>query len=187
MNVSCKLSCGVGECSAFACVDQEPSCKALAANGECSQNPSFMHVKCRRSCNVDGCVKGMLCTNRHKLCSSWASQNECTKPYYQAYCMVSCGVCIEGTYLESLTAKSNGWILPSGLETTCECGNVQAASEVPIPLTESLALFPFASCYYQKYLDACGLPVLTSSKVDDKALRKVAVVVNKIMQVRPLL
>ena len=34
------------------CDDQDPSCAAWAATNECSNNPAYMHLSCRRSCGL---------------------------------------------------------------------------------------------------------------------------------------
>lgn len=58
-------------------------------------------------------------------------------------------------------------------------------SSFPEPLAESIAAFG-GSAFYAKYVDACGLPILSSAKVADAALLEAAAVVTKLMQVRPL-
>src|SRR5437867_6494838 len=59
--------------------------------------------------------------------------------------------------------------------------SVPAVTPVPDSLRQSLNLSPF----YQKYLDAGGLPVLGSTNVSDNALREAAWIVQHMLSIHP--
>ncbi|CAH1802796.1 unnamed protein product, partial [Owenia fusiformis] len=73
------------------CVDNNAHCPSWAQNGECSSNPGYMLVNCKRSCN--SC--GGTCVDNDANCQSWARNGECqSNPGYMLVnCKLSCNSC----------------------------------------------------------------------------------------------
>jgi len=74
------------------CADKNTKCAAWAKIGECSKNPAYMHVSCKKSCNK--CKTSKNCTNNNQYCDDWASKGECKKN--PAYMLVSCKKACKG-------------------------------------------------------------------------------------------
>lgn len=82
------------------CQDIGPHCAWWKSQGECTTNPKYMHVNCKKSCNVcegegGGGTGGGNCADKHTRCSYWASRGECQRnPNYMLInCMESCEKC----------------------------------------------------------------------------------------------
>ena len=89
------------------CRDSNDECSSWAASGECTLNPSFMHVNCRLSCNVCSTVRqGGAAVAADELaacgdvgskqdCEYWTSMGECTanQLFMNEKCRRSCGLC----------------------------------------------------------------------------------------------
>ncbi|XP_015775278.1 PREDICTED: coagulation factor VII-like isoform X3 [Acropora digitifera] len=73
------------------CVDKSGSCSAWAGNGECTRNPSYMKINCKRSCGI--CTA--RCEDSRYECSGWANRGACARnpSYMRTYCKKSCGLC----------------------------------------------------------------------------------------------
>ncbi|XP_063429761.1 uncharacterized protein LOC134712290 isoform X1 [Mytilus trossulus] len=81
---------GTGDCS-----DSNPSCQSWAARNECSRNPEYMLVNCKKSCNKCSGTGGSLCEDNNRNCRSWASMGECSNNpgYMLQNCKKSCNSC----------------------------------------------------------------------------------------------
>lgn len=73
------------------CVDKSGSCSVWAGNGECTRNPSYMKINCKRSCGI--CTA--RCEDSRYECSGWANRGACARnpSYMRTYCKKSCGLC----------------------------------------------------------------------------------------------
>merc|ERR1719221_1867116 len=117
---SCRLSCGVcsgpptpvptpapSQAPTPSCTDDDASCEAWAAMGECENNPAFMLASCRLSCGVCSGPPTPVptpattqaptpsCTDDNASCEAWAAMGECeNNPVFMLdSCRLSCGVC----------------------------------------------------------------------------------------------
>ncbi|KAL3846996.1 hypothetical protein ACJMK2_017936 [Sinanodonta woodiana] len=74
------------------CADQHQYCSSWSNAGECTKNPGYMHVYCKKSCSV---CSSQSCSDQNELCSSWANTGECSKNpgYMLNSCKKSCHVC----------------------------------------------------------------------------------------------
>jgi prolyl 4-hydroxylase len=73
------------------CQDTSDSCVAWAKSGECNSNPGYMHLNCKRSCNICTCVD--LDVER---CPHWAYHNNCAgdqETFMYIKCIKSCKAC----------------------------------------------------------------------------------------------
>ena len=50
----CKLRLVLYTFAGSSCKDNNKSCSGWAANGECTKNPGYMLVNCKKSCNKCG-------------------------------------------------------------------------------------------------------------------------------------
>ncbi|XP_066304114.1 uncharacterized protein [Branchiostoma lanceolatum] len=101
------------------------------------------------------------CSDSSKWCPNWARDGQCeSNPGWMLpNCPLSCGVCHPDLPHECLTTKrGRSW-------DTWECSNV---TNVPDEVRAELNLDTF----YQKYLHAYGIPILSSSLLPDDALRR---------------
>lgn len=100
------------------CFDRNPAveCAAWAAEGECSRNPVFMRVHCRKSCHL--CVDSHKapaaieevqspakaaaaaaaaapCEDKSTSCAAWTKAGECqrNRKFMHAECRSSCDLC----------------------------------------------------------------------------------------------
>ncbi|XP_057316847.1 low choriolytic enzyme-like [Hydractinia symbiolongicarpus] len=82
---NCKKTNGGG---ATVCTDSNENCGYWAVNGECTINPNYMLINCKRSCRD---VLG----DKDKNCAYWAGKGECqSNPTYMLVnCKKSCNVC----------------------------------------------------------------------------------------------
>ena len=62
-----------------ACQDDEPDCKEWAREQHCKENPGYMHVHCRRSCNrcAGVSIVDRNCADKSNFCGQWAAVGEC--------------------------------------------------------------------------------------------------------------
>merc|ERR1712168_1205139 len=82
------------------CSDLNRHCADWARKGECTKNPGYMKVYCKRSCGLcpggggggSGCAG---CRDQNRNCRHWASIGECRRnpAYMRVYCRYSCRVC----------------------------------------------------------------------------------------------
>ncbi|BFZ06572.1 hypothetical protein BsWGS_09611 [Bradybaena similaris] len=76
-------------------------CNAWANDGECKKNPSWMHVKCAKSCHkcteVDTASKCRNVRQYDAQCNAWAYDGECNQNpvFMHVNCAKSCHVCAE--------------------------------------------------------------------------------------------
>lgn len=97
--------------STVACVDSVDTCEEWASRGECTANPGYMSVKCRKSCKLCAKVTApnatqpangtvVPCKDLGESCAGWAKNGECTKnpAYMKVNCPKSCGRCITKTH-----------------------------------------------------------------------------------------
>ncbi|KAH9512807.1 hypothetical protein Btru_038229 [Bulinus truncatus] len=87
------------------CEDKNVYCTEWALQGECTANPGYMQVNCRKSClwcnmkqkdvNNTTSTVNKNCTDENISCLSWAELGECNKNsgYMKSHCKHSCGVC----------------------------------------------------------------------------------------------
>ncbi|KAH9512794.1 DNA repair protein [Bulinus truncatus] len=87
------------------CEDKNVYCTEWALKGECTANPGYMQVNCRKSClwcnmkqkdvNNTTSTVNKNCTDENISCLSWAELGECNKNsgYMKSHCKHSCGVC----------------------------------------------------------------------------------------------
>jgi len=113
------LEGGPLEIAAPSCLDEDSSCEAWAAAGECERNTAFMRRECRLSCDVcaaaaasehraaavGGASVGRAargrasegittsCIDRREQCEAWAATGECERnaAYMESECGRSCG------------------------------------------------------------------------------------------------
>jgi len=81
--------------------------------------------------------------------------------------------------------KTSLWVFAAGMliAVLVACGSAEPAEEAP-PITappQTLKVDPF----YRKYLDCGGIPVLSSQRVADAALRKAAELIGRMLANRP--
>ena len=91
---------------------------------------------------------------------------------------------IHGCAASAIVLASLGAALLSGCQTARDGASnnpVPRVQPLPDSLRESLAL----SAFYQKYLNASGLPVLGSTNVSDYAMREAAWIVQHMLSHRP--
>ncbi|XP_069957441.1 zinc metalloproteinase nas-13-like [Cherax quadricarinatus] len=74
-----------------ACEDNNEHCVTWAKRGECTSNPSWMVVNCRKACRKCG----KECQDENKHCKVWAEAGECTHnpSYMTIFCKLSCDIC----------------------------------------------------------------------------------------------
>jgi prolyl 4-hydroxylase len=80
-----------GQISVSKCEDLNESCKLWASTGECTANPTYMHLNCRKSCSMCDCVDLDL-----ERCPQWAARNKClgdAEEYMYLHCPYSCNAC----------------------------------------------------------------------------------------------
>uniref|UniRef100_A0A2C9LZT2 ShKT domain-containing protein n=1 Tax=Biomphalaria glabrata TaxID=6526 RepID=A0A2C9LZT2_BIOGL len=86
------------------CQDGNDFCTDWSLQGECTSNPAYMKVHCRKSClwcnlkeNLVSSQSSVIknCTDQNILCPDWAAIEECTKnsAYMKINCKHSCGLC----------------------------------------------------------------------------------------------
>lgn len=81
------------------CTDDDANCSSWAGSGECTKNPAFMIVSCKKSCGKCGGVEpdpvDPSCKDSNTSCESWAALGECTKnpAYMLVNCKRSCNKC----------------------------------------------------------------------------------------------
>jgi len=82
------------------CVDRGTDCSYWESIGECTINPVFMNINCRKTCNF---CDNANCSDSNELCSFWAKNGECDKNqlYMLDVCRESCGACQESEPFES--------------------------------------------------------------------------------------
>merc|ERR1712226_358125 len=91
------------------CDDASTNCASWAASGECTKNPSYMNVNCKKSCGQCPPAPAPApsppapppppCDDESPSCASWAASGECTKnpSYMSVNCKKSCGQCPPAT------------------------------------------------------------------------------------------
>lgn len=85
------------------CSDSNANCATWATMGECTKNPYYMQIKCRKSCNsctatyasIAGLNYTPTCRDNEDLCPFWASKNECSanSRYMVNMCRAACKTC----------------------------------------------------------------------------------------------
>lgn len=82
------------------CRDDDNQCTYWAGMGECTNNPRYMSVSCKKSCNVCSNAQntqptGPACQDENSQCVYWAQARECTNnpAYMLQSCKKSCRVC----------------------------------------------------------------------------------------------
>ena len=79
------------------CQDNNASCSAWAAGGECTRNPGYMIPNCALSCNqCNPTPPAPTCADANSECPAWAQDGWCsrnTNTFMATNCKKSCGNC----------------------------------------------------------------------------------------------
>jgi len=79
------------------CKDLSPFCNDWSKKGECSRNPAYMNISCKKACNKCGntTTTSKNCKDKNKFCGDWARKGECTRnaAFMMGSCKKSCNVC----------------------------------------------------------------------------------------------
>ncbi|KAF2358176.1 Peptidase M12A [Trinorchestia longiramus] len=74
------------------CLDIDKHCAKWAQERQCTENPAWMMLHCRQSCNQ--CAESK-CVDLNEKCSVWKADGQCelNAPYMHLYCSKSCQLC----------------------------------------------------------------------------------------------
>jgi hypothetical protein len=139
-NDGCQDILESGECS-------RTKCAVWASENECVTNPTYMNVKCKKSCGICG-DSGLPvtptpnplqepCSDENDRCGEWALQNECNNnpTYMELNCKSACGICgcedknddcsdLSLDMDECLQTKCELWVSEDECETNSKYMNV---------------------------------------------------------------
>ena len=76
------------------CADDNTNCPGWAQAGECTKNPNYMKVSCKKSCNT--CSSSSQCQETNPTdCAKRAGNGECTtnSAYMNVNCKKACNLC----------------------------------------------------------------------------------------------
>jgi len=132
------------------CKDGNQFCSDWASKGQCTANPAYMDVYCKKSCKKCDTTN---CVDKNRHCASWAKNGQCTSnaAYMKPNCPKSCNTCGEpittnckdtNTYCSDWTAKGFCDTNPDYMHEHCKksckkCGGSKPQTTVkpPIPTT----------------------------------------------------
>ena len=148
MELNCATTCGFN-CESNKCMDKNTNCMSWSEQGECDNNPYYMHVNCAASC--DTCEKlqgeaGVDCQDYNDFCEGWAAVGECeaNTGYMWINCPKSCKRCGEGATI-----------------TACDDRNPSCENWAEIGECEANVAFMSTNCKTSCNIAGCG------SAVDD--------------------
>ncbi|GAB1610736.1 zinc metalloproteinase nas-14-like isoform X2 [Argonauta hians] len=150
-----KLCSGGGGGGKKDCVDSHQSCPTWASKGECTKNPDYMLVNCKKSCKKcdgggGGGGKDKECVDKNTNCQSWSDQGECTKnpAYMLINCKKSCNSCTKvsncvdknkhcASWAKSGECSANsGYMHPNCPKSCNKCGSHSGDSTGVEPCTD---------------------------------------------------
>jgi len=111
MRAECAKSCnscgpdrhtGGGTGGSFGCRDKGRQCPKLAADGQCTSNPTWMSAKCAKSCNSCGPDREAGCTGEGEVCTRGKSNRgdccgECLHCHHDCELDKTCAEGTKGT------------------------------------------------------------------------------------------
>ncbi|XP_046543783.1 LOW QUALITY PROTEIN: uncharacterized protein LOC124253973 [Haliotis rubra] len=95
------------------CRDRNNQCAGWARLGECRNNPAYMLVYCKRSCNRCGRGGGgpTSCRDLSRYCNYWSRIGHCNSYSYRTYmatnCRASCNLCSSRTNTATSSSRTS--------------------------------------------------------------------------------